>query len=47
MLLISFFLTIWLCLPRASLVVEMVKNLLAVWETGFSPWVGKSPWRRE
>jgi len=27
--------------------VEMVKNLLATWETGFSPWVGKIPWRRE
>ena len=23
----------------------MVKNLPAVWETGFDPWVGKIPWR--
>ena len=25
----------------------MVKNLPAVQETGFGPWVGKIPWRRE
>ena len=25
----------------------MVKNLSAVQETGFDPWVGKIPWRRE
>ena len=25
----------------------MVKNLLAVRETGFNPWVRKIPWRRE
>ena len=25
----------------------MVKNLLSVEETGFNPWVGKIPWRRE
>ena len=25
----------------------MTKNLLAMWETGFNPWVGKIPWRRE
>ena len=32
-----------------SLVAQMVKNWLAVWETWvqFSPWVGKIPWRRE
>jgi len=24
----------------------MVKNLPAVWETQFSPWVGKIPWRK-
>ena len=24
----------------------MVKNLPAVWETGFDPWVGKIPWKR-
>ena len=24
----------------------MVKNLLAIQETGFNPWVRKSPWRR-
>ena len=32
---------------RASLVVQMVKNPPAVQETGFNPWVGKTPWRRE
>ena len=31
----------------ASLVAQLVKNLPAVWETGFDPWVGKIPWRRE
>ena len=25
----------------------MVKNLPAVWEPGFDPWVRKFPWRRE
>ena len=30
----------------ASLVAQMVKNLPATWETWFSPWVGKIPWRR-
>ena len=25
----------------------MVKNLPAIWETGFDPWVRKIPWRRE
>ena len=32
---------------QASLVVQTVKNPPAVWETGFNPWVGKIPWRRE
>ena len=31
----------------ASLVVQMVKNLPAVWETWFDPWVVQIPWRRE
>jgi len=26
---------------------QMVKNLPAMQETGFNPWVGKIPWRRE
>ena len=26
---------------------QLVKNLPAMWETGFDPWVGKIPWRRE
>ena len=30
----------------ASLVAQLVKNLPAMWETGFNPWVGKIPWRR-
>ena len=25
----------------------MVKNPPAMWETGFDPWVGMIPWRRE
>ena len=25
----------------------MVKNLPAVWETRFDPWVGRIPWQRE
>ena len=32
---------------RASLVAQMVKNLPAVWETRFDPWVGKIPWQSE
>ena len=31
----------------ASLVAQMVKNLPAMQETRFDPWVGKIPWRRE
>ena len=31
----------------ASLVSQLVKNLPAMWETWFDPWVGKIPWRRE
>ena len=31
----------------ASLVAQMVKNLSAVQETGFDPWLGTLPWRRE
>ena len=27
--------------------VQIVKNLPAMWEPGFVPWVGKIPWRRE
>ena len=34
-------------LQRASLVAQSVKNLPAVQETGFDPWVGKIPWRRK
>ena len=29
------------------LVAQMVKNLRAMQETRFDPWVGKIPWRRE
>ena len=29
----------------ASLVAQTVKNLAAIWETGFDSWVGKMPWR--
>jgi len=31
----------------SSLVTQLVKNLPAMWETWFDPWVGKIPWRRE
>ena len=31
----------------ASLVEQMVNNLPVMQETGFSPWVGKIPWRGE
>ena len=31
----------------ASLMAQMVKNMPAMWETRFDPWVGKIPWRRE
>ena len=31
----------------ASLVAQLGKNPPAMWETGFDPWVGKIPWRRE
>ena len=31
----------------ASLVAQLVKNSPAMQETGFDPWVGKIPWRRE
>ena len=30
-----------------TLRVQLVKNLTAMWETWFNPWVGKIPWRRE
>ena len=30
-----------------SLVAQSLKNLPAVQETGFDPWVRKIPWRRE
>ena len=36
----------WLPLG-ASLVTQMLKNLLAIWETWFDSWVGKIPWKRE
>ena len=26
---------------------QLVKDLPAMWETGFDPWVGKTPWRRK
>ena len=31
----------------ASLVVQLVKNPPTMQETGFNPWLGKIPWRRE
>ena len=32
---------------EASLVAQRVKNLPAMQETRFDPWVGKIPWSRE
>ena len=32
---------------EASLVAQVIKNLPAMQETGFDPWVGKITWRRE
>ena len=34
-------------IPPASLVAQLVKNLPAMHETQFNPWVGKIPWRKE
>ena len=31
----------------ASLVVQLIKNLLQLGRPGFNPWVGKITWRRE
>ena len=33
--------------PWAFLVAQMVKNPPAMWATGFYPWIGKIPWRKE
>ena len=30
-----------------ALVAQMIKNLPAMWETWFDPWIWKIPWRRE
>ena len=35
------------CALRASLVAQMVRNLPAMQETKFSPWIGKIPWKRK
>ena len=32
---------------QAFQVAQVVKNLPALWETRFSPWVGKIPWKRK
>ena len=44
---ISFQITVFSRFMGASFVVQLVKNLPAMQETGFNPWVGKIPWRRE
>ena len=36
----------YLFIPWTSLVAQTVKNLPAMQETGFDPWVGKILWRR-
>ena len=33
--------------PQTSLVAQLVKDLPAMWEPGFNPWVGTILWRRE
>ena len=33
--------------PWAFLMAQMVRNPPAMWVTGFDPWIGKIPWRRE
>ena len=33
--------------PWAFLVAHVVKNPPAMWATGFDPWIGKIPWRKE
>ena len=33
-------------LLRVALVAQRAKNLPAMRETGFDPWMGKIPWRR-
>ena len=37
----------FLCFHLASLVTQMVKNLPAMQETWFDPWVRKILWRRD
>ena len=44
-ILLNLLLAIWE--SWASLVTQPVKNLRAMQETWFDPWVGKIPWRRE
>ena len=44
---IWFMITESLCCTGASLVAQMVKNLPAMQDTSFNPWVRKIPWRRE
>ena len=31
----------------SSFIAQLVKNPPAMWESGFDPWVGEIPWRRE
>ena len=31
----------------SSLVAQLVKNLPAMWDTWFDPWIGKVPWRKQ
>jgi len=38
---------IFIVLPSASQVAQMIKNLPAMQKAGFDPWVRKIPWRRE
>ena len=39
------FRTIIIHIKTFSLLAQMVKNLPAIWETWFNPWVGKISWR--
>ena len=42
-----FLLFIFITDTGTSLMAQMVKNLPAMQDSGFNPWVGKSPWRRK
>ena len=44
---LSIFIVCAILINCALIVAQMVKNLLQCGRSGFDPWVGKIPWRRE